>query len=66
MVDNKENLIDYKSTLNLPQTDFPMKGDGPRREPEIQQFWAENNFPSFPHKPIAFAPEILNKLTRSF
>ncbi len=42
MVDNKENLIDYKSTLNLPQTDFPMKGDGPRREPEIQQFWAEN------------------------
>ena len=42
MTDTKENLIDYKKTLNLPQTDFPMKGDGPRREPEIQKFWAEN------------------------
>ncbi len=37
-----ENTVDYKNTLNLPQTDFPMKGDGPRREPEIQKFWAEN------------------------
>ncbi len=37
-----ENPIDYKKTINLPQTDFPMKGDGPKREPEIQKFWAEN------------------------
>lgn len=34
---------DYKDTLNLPNTAFPMKGDGPRREPEIQKFWFENN-----------------------
>ena len=34
--------IDYKETLNLPRTDFPMKGDGPRREPEIQKYWFEN------------------------
>lgn len=34
--------MDYKSTLNLPQTNFPMKGDGPRREPEIQEFWTSN------------------------
>ncbi|MBI3589948.1 MAG: isoleucine--tRNA ligase [Candidatus Melainabacteria bacterium] len=34
--------MDYKDTLNLPRTDFPMKGDGPRREPEIQKFWSEN------------------------
>ena len=37
-----ENPVDYKNTLNLPQTNFPMKGDGSRREPEIQKFWAEN------------------------
>ncbi len=36
-------LTDYKNTLNLPQTDFPMKGDGPRREPEIQKSWLDNN-----------------------
>lgn len=34
--------INYKDTLNLPQTDFPMRGDGPRREPEFQKFWFEN------------------------
>lgn len=38
-----QQLIDYKNTLNLPKTDFPMKGDGPRREPEIQKFWFQNN-----------------------
>ena len=38
----KELGVDYKNTLNLPQTAFPMKGDGPRREPEIQKFWFEN------------------------
>ena len=38
-----EEEINYKDTLNLPQTEFPMKGDGPRREPEIQKFWLENN-----------------------
>lgn len=35
--------VDYKDTLNLPRTDFPMKGDGPRREPEIQKYWFENH-----------------------
>ena len=37
-----ENLVDYKKTINLPQTDFPMKADSPKREPEIQKFWASN------------------------
>lgn len=32
---------DYKSTLNLPQTDFPMKANLTQREPEILKFWAE-------------------------
>ncbi len=31
----------YQETLNLPRTSFPMRGRLPRREPEIQQRWAE-------------------------
>lgn len=37
------NIEDYKKTLNLPHTDFLMRGDGPRREPEIQKFWFQND-----------------------
>ena len=33
--------MDYKSTLNLPQTDFPMRGNLPQREPDILKRWAE-------------------------
>ncbi len=33
--------MDYKDTLNLPVTDFPMKADLSRREPEIQKKWEE-------------------------
>ncbi len=31
---------DYKSTLNLPKTDFPMRADLPKREPEWLERWA--------------------------
>ncbi len=31
--------MDYKHTLNLPKTDFPMRANLPKREPEIQKFW---------------------------
>ncbi|MDT8441638.1 MAG: isoleucine--tRNA ligase [Desulfuromonadales bacterium] len=31
--------MDYKQTLNLPETDFPMRGNLPQREPEILQRW---------------------------
>ncbi len=34
--------VDYKSTVFLPQTDFPMKGDLPIKEPKIIQSWKEN------------------------
>ena len=27
--------MDYKTTLNLPDTSFPMRGNLPNREPEI-------------------------------
>jgi isoleucyl-tRNA synthetase len=32
---------DYKSTVRLPQTDFPMKGNLPIKEPEILKAWDE-------------------------
>ncbi|MDJ0681249.1 MAG: isoleucine--tRNA ligase [Xenococcaceae cyanobacterium MO_167.B52] len=32
----------YKDTVNLPQTDFSMRANAVKREPELQQFWAEN------------------------
>ncbi len=34
--------VDYSKTLNLPQTDFPMRGNLPKKEPEILAFWEEN------------------------
>ena len=34
--------MNYKDTLNLPKTDFPMKADLPRREPGILKFWEED------------------------
>lgn len=36
-----ENTIDYKSTLQLPQTEFPMKGNLPTLEPQIIKKWEE-------------------------
>jgi len=33
--------MDYKDTLLMPQTDFPMKGNLPVRELEIQEKWEE-------------------------
>lgn len=33
--------MDYKSTLNLPQTDFPMKANLPQREPNTLAWWGQ-------------------------
>lgn len=35
-------MADYKDTLNLPDTPFPMRGDLPKREPLWTQQWQEN------------------------
>ncbi len=35
--------MDYSKTLNLPQTEFPMRGNLPEREPEILGFWEKEN-----------------------
>jgi isoleucyl-tRNA synthetase len=32
-------VTDYKTTVNLPQTDFPMKADLARREGDMQAWW---------------------------
>ena len=33
--------MDYRDTLNLPKTDFPMKADLPKREPAFLKQWEE-------------------------
>ena len=35
--------MDYKDSLNLPQTSFPMKADLPKREPDLLKKWEEEN-----------------------
>lgn len=35
--------MDYKQTLNLPKTEFPMKANLVKREPEILQKWESSN-----------------------
>lgn len=35
--------MDYGKTLNLPETDFPMRGNLPQREPEILADWQEKD-----------------------
>ena len=36
-----ETTLDYSKTLNLPQTDFPMRAGLPQKEPEIIARWQE-------------------------
>jgi isoleucyl-tRNA synthetase len=38
-----QSPIDYKDTLFLPQTDFPMRGNLPEREPDTLKFWQDMN-----------------------
>ena len=37
------NNNEYKLTLNLPKTDFPMKADLPKREPLMLEDWQKND-----------------------
>ena len=36
-------VSDYKHTLNLPETDFPMRGNMANREPEMLKQWQEKD-----------------------
>jgi isoleucyl-tRNA synthetase len=41
VTDMTEEKKDYGQTLNLPVTDFPMRGGLPTAEPKMQQWWNE-------------------------
>ncbi|HWR08412.1 MAG TPA: isoleucine--tRNA ligase [Sporomusa sp.] len=34
-------ILDYSKTLNLPQTEFPMRANLPEREPKMLEYWRE-------------------------
>ena len=36
-------MTNYKETLNLPNTAFPMKANLSQREPEMLKYWEESN-----------------------
>lgn len=38
---NKSDEKQYGATLNLPQTDFPMRGNLPEKEPDILKYWQD-------------------------
>ncbi len=39
MTDSADTKIDYSKTLNLPDTEFPMRAGLPKKEPEIIERW---------------------------
>ena len=39
----ENDYMEYKDTLLMPKTDFPMRGNLPHREPQIQEKWEEMN-----------------------
>ena len=41
MAETEHKTTDYKTTLKLPNTDFPMKANLPKREPEMLKHWEE-------------------------
>ena len=36
-------MTDYKETLNLPGTSFPMKANLPQREPDLLDLWNKSD-----------------------
>lgn len=36
-------ILDYSKTLNLPETEFPMRANLPDREPEFLEYWKKEN-----------------------
>ena len=42
MTDKTADKTDYRATLNLPDTPFPMRGDLPKREPGWVKEWDDN------------------------
>ena len=51
--------MNYKDTLNLPKTDFPMKADLPKREPEMLKSWQDNDIYGHIRKKFAGKPKYI-------
>ncbi len=51
--------MDYKATLNLPSTDFPMKADLVRREPEMAEAWRRNDIYGKLRQKVAGRPKFV-------
>ena len=53
--------MDYSKTVNLPETEFPMKANLPQREPEIQKKWeTEDTYNEIQKKREGAEPFILH------
>jgi len=51
--------MDYKPTLNLPKTEFPMKADLPKREPSMLKIWQDGDIYGAIRKSRAGAPKFI-------
>ncbi len=52
-------MADYKNTLNLPETAFPMRGNLPQREPEMLAFWEKADIYGKQRAAFADAPKFI-------
>ncbi len=58
-----EARTDWSSTVRLPKTDFPMKGDLANREPELLKLWEESGLYAQLQKKQAGRPPFLFQRT---
>ncbi|MDG6774752.1 isoleucine--tRNA ligase [Thiomicrorhabdus sp. ZW0627] len=52
-------MTDYKSTLNLPETDFPMRGNLPNREPKQVESWQSESLYQTVREHMAGRPKFI-------
>lgn len=52
-------MADYKDTINLPQTAFPMKADLAKREPELLQYWRDLDLYQLQRRSFAGRPKFI-------
>ena len=56
LVDERDSLMDYKDTVNLPKTSFPMKANLGKLEQELLQRWEQEQI--YQQLRQKFAPKI--------
>ncbi len=52
-------MADYKTTLNLPSTDFPMRGNLPKREPDMLKAWQNDDLYGRQRQQFAGRPKFI-------